>query len=193
MATGTVTLNVAANVADDAVGNGNTAAAQVSISHTASVADTTAPTVTSIVRQDPATSPTNADTLTWRVTFNENVKDIGDADFAITGTTASLGVVPMTGSTSVYDVTASGGDLDGLTDTVMLSFATGQDIKDNADNNLTNTDPDGDGRERLGGGQHRPDGGEDRAPRLSDDLADQRGQPDMADNVQRGRAERERF
>ena len=143
VATGTVTLNVAANVAMDAVGNGNTAAIQVSISHTASVADTTAPTVTSIVRQDPATSPTNANTLTWRVTFDENVKDIGDADFAITGTTASLGVVPMTGSTSVYDVTASGGDLDGLTDTVMLSFATGQDIKDNADNNLTNTTPTG--------------------------------------------------
>ena len=143
VATGTVTLNVAANVAEDAAGNGNTAAAQVSISHTASVADTTAPTVTSIVRQDPTTSPTNADTLTWRVTFNENVKDIGDADFAIAGTTASLGVVPMTGSTRIYDVTASGGNLAGLTDTVTLSFATGQDIKDNADNNLTNTTPTG--------------------------------------------------
>ena len=143
VATGTVTVNVAANVAEDAAGIGNTAAIQVSISHTASVADTTAPTVTSIVRQDPATSPTNANTLTWRVTFNENVKDIGDADFAITGTTASLGVVPMTGSTSVYDVTASGGDLDGLTDTVMLSFATGQNIKDIANNNLTNTTPTG--------------------------------------------------
>ena len=141
VATGTVTLNVAANVAMDAVGNGNTAAIQVSISHTASVADTTAPTVTSIVRQDPATSPTNANTLKWRVTFNENVKDIGDADFAITGTTASLGVVPMTGSTRIYDVTASGGNLAGLTGTVTLSFATGQDIKDNADNNLTNTTP----------------------------------------------------
>ena len=143
VATGTVTVNVAANVAEDAAGNGNTAAAQVSISHTASVADTTAPTVTSIVRHEPTTSPTNADTLTWRVTFNEDVKDVGDADFAITGTTASLGVVPMTGSTRIYDVTASGGNLDGLTDTVTLSFATGQDIKDIANNNLTDTAPTG--------------------------------------------------
>ena len=31
--------------------------------------DTTAPTITSIVRQNPASSPTSADELTWRVTF----------------------------------------------------------------------------------------------------------------------------
>ena len=143
VATGTVTLNVAADVAMDAVGNGNTAAIQVSISHTASVADTTAPTVTSIMRQDPTTSPTNADTLTWRVTFNENVKDVGDADFAIAGTTASLDVTAMTGSTSVYDVTASGGNLADRNTAVTLSFATGQDIKDIANNNLTDTAPTG--------------------------------------------------
>ena len=95
VATGTVTLNVAANVAEDAVGIGNTAAAQVSISHTASVADTTAPTVTSIVRQDPTTTPTNADTLTWRVTFNEDVKDVGDADFEIAGAGQGLGQTAM--------------------------------------------------------------------------------------------------
>ena len=141
VATGDVTLNVSADVAMDEAGNGNTAATQFSSSYTSSVTDTTAPTVTSIVRQDPTTSPTNADTLTWRVTFNEDVKDIGDADFAIAGTTASLDVTAMTGSTSVYDVTASGGDLDDRNTAVTLSFATGQDIKDNANNNLTNTTP----------------------------------------------------
>ena len=31
------------------------------------------PRVTSIERQDPTSTPTNADTLTWRVTFNEDV------------------------------------------------------------------------------------------------------------------------
>ena len=55
---------------------------------TPSATDTTAPRVTSIERQTPTTSPTNADTLTWRVTFNEDVKDVGDADFEIAGTTA---------------------------------------------------------------------------------------------------------
>ena len=111
---------------------------------TPSATDTTAPTVTSIVRQDPTTSPTNADTLIWRVTFNEDVKDVGGADFEITGPTgASLSVTAMTGSSSVYDVTASGGDLASLDDTVTLSFASGQDIKDIANNNLTDTAPTG--------------------------------------------------
>ena len=42
---------------------------------------TTAPTVTSIVRQDPSSTPTNADSLTWRVTFSEAVSNVGTADF----------------------------------------------------------------------------------------------------------------
>ena len=41
---------------------------------TPSATDTTAPRVTSIERQTPTTSPTNADSLRWRVTFNEDVK-----------------------------------------------------------------------------------------------------------------------
>ena len=102
---------------------------------TPSATDTTAPRVTSIERQTPTTSPTNADTLTWRVTFNEDVKDVGYADFAIAGTTAGLTVTAMTGSASVYDVMASGGDLADLDATVTLSFASGQDIKDIANNN----------------------------------------------------------
>ena len=143
VSTGDVTLNVSADVAMDPAGNGNTAAAQLTISHTSPIADTTAPTVTSIVRQDPTTEVTNANSLTWRVTFNENVKDIDNADFVIGGTTASLNVVPRTGSTSVYDVTASGGDLADREGTVTLSFASGQNIKDNANNDLTNTTPTG--------------------------------------------------
>ena len=39
--------------------------------------DTTAPRVTSIVRNTPATSPTNANSVTWRITFSEAVKDVG--------------------------------------------------------------------------------------------------------------------
>ena len=52
--------------------------------------DNTVPTVASIVRQTPTSSPTNADSLTWRVTFSENVKNVDAADFAIGGTTASV-------------------------------------------------------------------------------------------------------
>ena len=49
------------------------------------VVDNTAPTVTSVARQSPSSSPTNADSLTWRVTFDENVKDVDAADFAVGG------------------------------------------------------------------------------------------------------------
>ena len=41
----------------------------------------TALRVTSIERQLPTSSPTDADTLTWRVTFNEAVQNVNAADF----------------------------------------------------------------------------------------------------------------
>ena len=107
------------------------------------VPDTTAPTVTSIVRQIPASSPTNANSLTWRVTFSEAVLNVDATDFAVSGTTATLTVAAVSGVTGAYDVTASGGNLAGLSATVTLSFATGQNIQDAANNTLTNTAPTG--------------------------------------------------
>ena len=50
---GTVTVDVAAGVAADAAGNDNAAAPQATSAYSAQVVDTTAPRVTSIVRQDP--------------------------------------------------------------------------------------------------------------------------------------------
>ena len=98
--------------------------------------------VLSIVRQVPAVSPTNADSLTWRVTFSEDVRNVDPADFTLTGTTATLAVTAVTAST-IYDVTASGGDLADLNNTVTLGFASGQDITDTAatPNTLTATTP----------------------------------------------------
>ena len=112
---------------------------------TGTVADTTAPRVTSIERSTPTTSPTNADTLTWRVTFNEDVKDVGGADFAIAGTTETLtlSASAVSGSASQYDVTVSGAALADLDATLTLSFASGQNIQDLASNDLTNTTPTG--------------------------------------------------
>ena len=107
------------------------------------VPDTTAPTVTSIVRQTPASSPTNANSLTWRVTFSEAVSNVDATDFAVSGTTATLTVAAVSGVTGAYDVTASGGNLADLSATVTLSFATGQNIQDAANNALTNTAPTG--------------------------------------------------
>ena len=137
-ADGAVTVDVAADVATDAAGNGNTAAAQVS-----SVFDSTAPRVTSIARQTPSSSPTNADSLTWRVTFNEDVKNVDAMDFEVSGTTATPTAVSEVTASTVYDVTVSGGNLADRNATVTLAFAAGQDIADTADNALSNTTPTG--------------------------------------------------
>lgn len=97
-----------------------------------------------IVRHSPATEDTNANSLTWRVRFNEAVTNVGAADFALAGTTATLAVQHFTGSpTEYYRVTASGGNLASLDATVTLSFAGTQDIEDSAGNALVNTTPAG--------------------------------------------------
>ena len=102
--------------------------------------DTAAPLVTSIVRQTPSSSPTNEDSLTWRVTFNEAVQNVDGADFQVSDTTATLAVA-RDGAANAWDVTASGGNLASLTATVTLGFAAGQDIEDESGNDLTNTAP----------------------------------------------------
>ena len=142
-ANGAVTVDVAADVATDAAGNGNTAATRATSTYTGPLVDTTAPRVASIVRRIPSSSPTNADSLTWRITFSENVKNVDAADFAIAGTTATVTNVTVVTASTVYDVTASGGSLAGLDATVTLSFAGGQNIADTSDNVLSNTAPTG--------------------------------------------------
>ena len=75
------------------------------------------------------------------MTFSETVESVDPADFVITGTTATLTVTAVTNS--VYDVTASGGDLASVNETVTLAFATDQNIVDPSDNPLTATTPTG--------------------------------------------------
>ena len=83
-------ITVRAAAATDAAGNGNAA-----VSANGSY-DTSGPQVTSIERHTPATSPTNANTLTWRVTFSEDVQNVDPTDFAISGGSATLGVGAVT-------------------------------------------------------------------------------------------------
>ncbi len=106
--------------------------------------DTTAPRVASIVRQNPTSSPTNADSLTWRVTFSEAVSNVDAADFAVSGTTATVtAVATVSGLTGAYDVTTSGGNLAGVSATVTLAIASSHNIQDAASNALSNTAPTG--------------------------------------------------
>ena len=98
-------------------------------------ADTTAPRVASITRQNPTVSPTNADSLTWRVTFSEAVSNVDAADFAVSGTTATVtAVAAVSGVTGAYDVTASGGNLASVSATVTLTISSSHNIADAASN-----------------------------------------------------------
>ena len=141
-ADGVVTLNIAAGVARDAANNGNMTAPQArstysppvqeepsSTTPTTPVRDTTAPRVIFILRHDPGVSPTNADSLTWRVTFLETVENVDNLDFTVSGSTATVSNVEQVNrEENVYDVTVSGGDLASFNGTVTLGFASGRNI-----------------------------------------------------------------
>jgi len=104
--------------------------------------DFTAPRVSSITRHTPATEGTNADSLAYRVTFNEAVINVDASDFTVSGTTATVTNVVSAGANR-YDITVSGGDLAAYNGIATLSFAPGQNITDGAENALTNTTPTG--------------------------------------------------
>ena len=140
-ANGSVTVDVAAEVAVDLVGNLNEAAAQATTTATL----TPAPRVASIRRLIPVgsriASPTLSNTLRWEVNFNETVVNVTASDFELAGITATLAV---TGSGAQYTVTASGGDLrrrpNGI---VTLSFDADQDIENAFGDPLVDTTPTG--------------------------------------------------
>lgn len=102
--------------------------------------DTLSPTIASIVRYIPADEITNANTLTFRVTFSEAVQNVDATDFIVTGTSATISSVNAIGS-NTYDITVSGGDLATLNNTVQLAFVAGQNVSDSVNNPLTNLLP----------------------------------------------------
>ena len=126
---GLVTATIAAGVAVDAAGNGNTAAAPFSRTY-----DTTAPGVSSITRADP--NPTNAAGVRFTVTFSEAVISVDASDFSLTPT-GSLGgasVTGVSGAGSVYTVTVSTGTGSG---TLRLDIPATATITDLAGNGLS--------------------------------------------------------
>jgi Bacterial Ig-like domain len=133
LADGTITASITLT---DAAGNAGSAVTDTVTK------ETVAPRIASIIRQTPSVPSTNADSLTWRVTFDSAVTNITNDDFTATGTTGTVtSVTNPTGND--YDVTVSGGDLAGLDGTVTLGFSGGQNIADWAGNALSNTTPTG--------------------------------------------------
>ncbi len=101
---GTVIASLAAGVAHDAAGNGNTAS--TSTDHTVTY-DVTGPTVTVNQAADQA-DPTNDTTVKFTVVFSKPVTDFSAADVTITGTAGGTKTVAVTGSGTTYTVTVSG-------------------------------------------------------------------------------------
>ncbi|TFH08683.1 MAG: choice-of-anchor D domain-containing protein, partial [Candidatus Atribacteria bacterium] len=104
------------------------------------IGDFIPPQLTKFERLDPATSPTNADTLEFRATFNEDVQYVSIDDFVVSGTTATV-VALATTSPDVYTLRVSGGDLAGYDGTVGIDLAGGQNIADLWDNALPSGEP----------------------------------------------------
>ena len=100
----------------------------VAVTMTIDVVQTRMVQVVSIERRDPSSSPTNSDTLTWRVTFSGDMANVDATDFEVTGTTATLAASAVGDVAYAWDVTASGGDLASQNNTVTLSLAAGHNI-----------------------------------------------------------------
>ncbi len=121
----------------DAVGNTGTARA------TGLTFDTTAPTVSSILRHDPEAETTNSETVTFRVTFSEAVQNVDGEDFVIATGGADHGnieVSPQEGPATVYQVRVLEITGEGLLD---LDFANGPTITDLAGHTFGGTIADG--------------------------------------------------
>ena len=106
---GTVTLGLAANNdIEDIEDNGLIDAVPTTETDRTYTVDTTAPTVTSIERHDPASENTDSQTLIYRVTFSENVTGVDTADFVLSPDSPGAGsIASLTGSGDTYQVTVS--------------------------------------------------------------------------------------
>jgi len=105
------------------------------------VGDTVAPILQSFTRFNPATSPTNADTLVFRATFNETVINVSTGDFAVNGTTTATVTLVTPISGTVYEITVSSGDLAGFNGVVGINLSGAQNITDSAGNALPAGEP----------------------------------------------------
>ncbi len=142
---GTYNLDVApgngvADGADNSLSGINPTGADHSYAVSTIPADTTAPTIASIERSDPAEETISTQTLVFSVTFSEDVTGVDRADFVLSpGSTGTGNVTGVTGSDSQYLVTVSAAQ-DG---TYNLDVAPGNGVADGADNSLSGTIPTG--------------------------------------------------
>ncbi len=117
-------VSLPANRVTDLAGNDNRASVSRSGSYGADITD---PGLISVVRRTPPSSPTPADSITWRVTFSEDVQHFNTSSVALLDQSDEvLAVIPTISgepdSESVYDVTFTGDRLTSYNGTVKLRF-----------------------------------------------------------------------
>jgi hypothetical protein len=97
--------------------------------------DSTAPTVSSVTRN--GSTPSNAASVSWTITFSEAVTGVGTTDFALAATgPAGASISTVTGSGTTYTVTASTGSGSG---TLGLNLVDDDSIIDAGANKLGGT------------------------------------------------------
>lgn len=103
---------------------------------------TVVPTIVSVERASSMSQHTNADSVTWVVTFNTAVANVSANDFVVQGSTATVtSVSARTGDNTVYNVVASGGDLANLNGAITLGLSSSHDIESSDGTALTGTTP----------------------------------------------------
>ena len=123
----------------DTAGNPLSSPAPTGADHTytvsATVTDSTAPTLASIERYSPADQNTDSQTLVYKVTFSEDVTGVDASDFVLSqGSTGTGSTASLTGSGSVYYATVSAAQ-DGTYNLDLVS--SGHGITDTAGNPLS--------------------------------------------------------
>jgi nitrogen fixation protein FixH/predicted heme/steroid binding protein len=106
--TGTITANLAANVAQDAIGNANTASTSVDNTVTFRVAVAVVPLTVTINQAVGQADPTQLAPIRFTVVFNKAVTDFSAGDVTLTGSAPGAQVSRLTGSGRVYEVSVSG-------------------------------------------------------------------------------------
>ena len=107
-----------------------------------SAADRTHPRISSLVRQTPSANRTNADTVTWRITFTEGVRVVDRTDFVIIGIESwRLTVTKVRALGDVYDLTLDSNGIADHNGTLTLAISPRMTIADYASNRLLDVSP----------------------------------------------------
>ncbi len=133
VAAGTITINLAQDLALDAAGNGNVSASPLEIG-----LDSTAPSVVSLNRVDA--TPSKAVQVRYTLVFSESVVNVDAADMRLitTGSLSSVAIGSVSGSGTTYTVTINTGSGSG---NIGLELAVGgtNNIQDAAGNLMAAT------------------------------------------------------